>query len=241
VAAVTSTADHATPQQPERKGPIRRLYDWVIGWADTRFAVAALFVLAFAESSFFPIPPDVLMIAMCIGCVPMSYRYATWCSIGSVIGGAAGYAIGFFLWEIDGVQQFFFDYIPGVSPATVDKVGGLYEQYSFWIVFAAAFTPIPYKVITILAGVFAINFPMFLLGSAIGRSARFFLVAWLFKKFGPGIKDFIERRFALVTFLGTVLLVAGFVAIKFVFHTDDPPKVEHGRQIDGPNGNDDGK
>ena len=107
--------------------------------------------------------------------------------------------------------------------------------------FAAAFTPIPYKVITILAGVFAINFPMFLLGSALGRSARFFLVAWLFKKFGPGIKDFIEKRFALVTFLGTVLLVGGFVAIKFVFHTDEPPKVENGEEQNGPEQNGDGK
>jgi len=230
---VTSTADTSAAPEPQRKGPIRRLYDWVIGWADTRFAVPALFLLAFAESSFFPIPPDVLLIAMCIGSVQKSYKYASWCAIGSVIGGAAGYGIGYFLWELDGVQQFFFDYIPGVSPETVDKVGGLYEQWSFWIVFAAAFTPIPYKVITILAGVFAINFPMFLLGSAIGRSARFFLVAWLFRKFGPGIKDFIEKRFALVTFLGTVLLVGGFVAIKFVFHTDDPPKVESTEPGDG--------
>ncbi|MCK5944143.1 MAG: DedA family protein [Planctomycetes bacterium] len=197
---------------------MRRLYDWVLGWAETRFAIPALFVLAFAESSFFPIPPDVLLVAMCIGSVQRSYSYATWCAIGSVLGGAAGYAIGFFFWEIDGVQQFFFDYIPGVSPESVDKVGGLYERWNFWIVFAAAFTPIPYKVITILAGVFAINFPMFLLGSAIGRSARFFLVAWLFRRFGPGIKDFIERRFALVTFVGTLLLVGGFVAIKLLLH-----------------------
>ena len=215
---VTSTADSATSREPERKGPIRRLYDWVIGWAETRYAIPALFVLAFAESSFFPIPPDVLMIAMCIGCVQRSYRYATWCAIGSILGGAAGYAIGFYFWELEGVQRFFFDYIPGVSPESVDKVGGLYERWNFWIVFAAAFTPIPYKVITILAGVFAINFPMFLLGSAVGRSARFFLVAWLFKRFGPGIKDFIEKRFALVTLLGTVLLVGGFVAIKFLLH-----------------------
>ena len=205
-------------EQPEKKGPIRRLYDWVIGWADTRFAVPALFLLAFAESSFFPIPPDVLLVAMCIGSVQKSYRYASWCAIGSVIGGAAGYAIGFYFWELDGVQQFFFDYIPGVSPESVERVSGLYDDWSFWIVFAAAFTPIPYKVITILAGVCAINFPMFLVGSAVGRSARFFLVAWLFRRFGPGIKDFIETRFALVTLLGTLLLVGGFAAVKLLLH-----------------------
>lgn len=207
-----------TPARPVRRGPIRRLYDWVLSWADTRFAIPALFVLAFAESSFFPIPPDVLLVAMCIGEVSRSYRFATWCAIGSILGGMAGYAIGYYFWEVDAVRQFFFDYIPGVTPETVDRVGGLYEQWNFWIVFAAAFTPIPYKVITILAGVFAINFPMFLLGSAIGRSARFFLVAWLFKRFGPPIKTFIEERFALVTLAGTVLLVGGFVAIKYLLH-----------------------
>ena len=211
-------APKSAPEQQEKKGPIRRLYDWVIGWADTRFAVPALFLLAFAESSFFPIPPDVLLVAMCIGSVQQSYRYASWCAIGSVIGGAAGYAIGFYFWELDGVQQFFFDYIPGVSPESVERVSGLYDDWSFWIVFAAAFTPIPYKVITILAGVCAINFPMFLVGSAVGRSARFFLVAWLFRRFGPGIKDFIETRFALVTLLGTLLLVGGFAAVKLLLH-----------------------
>ena len=211
-------APTSAPEQPEKKGPIRRLYDWVIGWADTPFAVPALFLLAFAESSFFPIPPDVLLVAMCIGSVQKSYRYASWCAIGSVIGGAAGYAIGFYFWELDGVQQFFFDYIPGVSPESVERVSGLYDDWSFWIVFAAAFTPIPYKVITILAGVCAINFPMFLVGSAVGRSARFFLVAWLFRRFGPGIKDFIETRFALVTLLGTLLLVGGFAAVKLLLH-----------------------
>ena len=211
-------APTSAPEQSEKKGPIRRLYDWVIGWTDTRFAVPALFLLAFAESSFFPIPPDVLLVAMCIGSVQKSYRYASWCAIGSVIGGAAGYAIGFYFWELDGVQQFFFDYIPGVSPESVERVSGLYDDWSFWIVFAAAFTPIPYKVITILAGVCAINFPMFLVGSAVGRSARFFLVAWLFRRFGPGIKDFIEKRFALVTLLGTLLLVGGFAAVKLLLH-----------------------
>lgn len=219
---VTSTTDApqdapAASTPPQKRGPIRRLYDWVIGWSATRYAVPALFVLAFAESSFFPIPPDVLLIAMCIGCVPKSYKYATWCSIGSVLGGVAGYAIGAFLWNIEGVQDVLFK-IPGINQANVDKVSDLYKAYDFWIVFAAAFTPIPYKVITILAGVAGLNFPMFVLASFVGRSARFFLVAWLFRKFGPGIKDFIERRFALVTLLGTLLLVGGFLSIKFLLH-----------------------
>jgi membrane protein YqaA with SNARE-associated domain len=201
---------------PVRRGPIRRLYDWVLAWADTRFAIPALFVLSFAESSFFPIPPDVLLIALCIGEVQKSYRFAFWCSLASVLGGMAGYAIGAFLWDVDVIREFFYTWIPGVNAHNVEKVGKLYDEYNFWIVFVAAFTPIPYKVITILAGVCAINFPMFVLASAIGRSARFFLVAWLFKKYGPPIKDFIEKRFGLVTIVGATVGIGGFVAIKYL-------------------------
>ncbi len=199
-------------------GVPRRMYDWVISWAPTPYALPALFLLAFAESSFFPIPPDVLLIAMCIGTVAKSYRFALWCSLGSIVGGMAGYGIGYFLWENEGVKSFFYDYVPGVSAASVDSVRQLYTDWDFWIVFAAAFTPIPYKVITILAGVCAINFPMFVIASAVGRSARFFLVAWLFKRYGPSMKDFIEKRFALVTTVGTVVLIGGFVVIKYLLH-----------------------
>ena len=192
----------------------RHMYDWVLAWAPTPYAVPALFFLAFAESSIFPIPPDVLLIAMCIGTVQKSYRFAAWCAIGSIVGGMAGYGIGYYLWENESVRSFFYDYIPGVNPHSVESVRELYSNWDFWIVFAAAFTPIPYKVITILAGVCAINFPMFLIASAVGRSARFFLVAWLFKRYGPGMKEFIEKRFALVTTVGTIVLVGGFLLIK---------------------------
>lgn len=201
---------------PARRGLLRRLYDWVIAWADTPYAVPALFVLAFAESSFFPIPPDVLLIALCIGDVKKSYRFALWCAIGSVLGGIAGYGIGHFLWEVEGVRDFFFHWIPGINEHSVAKVSALYDSWNFWIVFAAAFTPIPYKVITILAGVCHIHFGMFVLASVVGRSARFFLVAWLFRRYGPSIKDFLERRFALVTTAIAVVGVLGFVAVKYL-------------------------
>jgi membrane protein YqaA with SNARE-associated domain len=201
---------------PARRGPLRRLYDWVLHWADTPYAVPALVVLSFAESSFFPIPPDVLLIALCIGDVQKSYRFAFWCSLASVLGGIAGYGIGAFLWDVDFVREFFYAWIPGVDEHNVARVADLYEQWNFWVVFVAAFTPIPYKVITILAGVCGISFPMFVFASAVGRSARFFLVAWLFRHYGPPIKDFIERRFALVTLGGAMLLVGGFVVIKYL-------------------------
>lgn len=186
----------------------------MLHWAYTPYAIPALFLLSFAESSFFPIPPDVLLIALCIGNVKGSYRYATWCSIASVLGGMAGYAIGAFLWNQSWVNGFFLTYV--FSQATFDSVGELYKKYDFWIVFVAAFTPIPYKVITITAGVFGTNFLIFVVASVVGRSARFFLVAWLFRTYGPPIKDFIERRFALVTIVGTLMLIGGFVAIKYV-------------------------
>jgi membrane protein YqaA with SNARE-associated domain len=126
----------------------------------------------------------------------------------------AGYGIGAFAWEQ--THEFFYRWVPGVNEHSVGRVRDLYDQYDFWIVFVAAFTPIPYKVITILAGVCSINFPMFVLASAVGRSARFFLVAWLFRHYGPPIKDFIEKRFALVTFAGAALGVGGFVVVKYV-------------------------
>lgn len=210
---VSPTAPPKAPLPAKKRGLLRALYDWVLHWADTPYAVPALFVLSFAESSFFPIPPDVLLIALCIGNVQKGYRFATWCSIASVLGGIVGYGIGMFLWNLSWVSGFFLTYV--FSQQTFDHVGELYKQYDFWIVFVAAFTPIPYKVITITAGVFATSFPMFVLASVVGRSARFFLVAWLFRRFGPPIKDFIERRFGLVTIAGTAMLIGGFVVIKY--------------------------
>ena len=143
--------------------------------------------------------------------------FLQWClerSVTELLGGMAGYGIGMFLWGQ--VQGFFYAYIPGVNADSVAHVTALYTEWDFEIVFAAGFTPIPYKLITIMAGVCAINFPMFVLASAVSRTARFFLVAWLIRRFGPSIKDFIERRFALVTTLGTILLVGGFVAVKYL-------------------------
>jgi membrane protein YqaA with SNARE-associated domain len=212
---LTAPAPSPRGAAPQR-GLLRRLYDWVLHWADTRYAIPALFLLSFAESSFFPIPPDVLLIALCIGEVTRSYRFALWCSIASVLGGMAGYGIGALFWDVDAVREFFYHWIPGVDEASVARVSRLYDEWNFGIVFVAAFTPIPYKVITILAGVCHIHFGMFVLASAVGRSARFFLVAWLFRTYGPSIKDFIERRFALVTVAGAALGIGGFVVVNYL-------------------------
>jgi len=191
---------------------VRRLYDWVLHWAYTPFGAPALFLLAFAESSFFPIPPDVLLLALCISVPAKSFRFALICSLGSVLGGMGGYGIGMVLWE--GVSWYFYAYVPGFTPQVFHQVQNLFSTYDFWAIFAAGFTPVPYKVFTIGAGVFDINFPVFVLASAVGRSLRFFLVAWLIFRFGPAMRAFIEKYFNLLTIVFVVLLVGGFIVIR---------------------------
>jgi len=202
----------------------RRLYDWVLHWAETPYGAIALAVLALAESSFFPIPPDVLLIALALSVKRKAFRYALICSVASVVGGMLGYAIGSVLWNVPGtteytaVAQFFFDFVPGFTVDRFREVQELYRAYDFWVVFAAGFTPIPYKVITITAGVFDLDLVMFTIASAVGRSARFFLVAGLLYVFGETIKRWIDRYFNLVTLAFLVLLAAGFVVLKLVLH-----------------------
>lgn len=194
---------------------VRRLYDWVLHWAHTPYGTPALAGLSFSESSIFPIPPDVLLVALCLGRRDRSWYYATVCSVASVVGGIFGYLIGWGFWAL--VSDFFFTYVPGFTVETFERVHGLYEHYNFLIVFVAAFTPIPYKVITITAGVFGINLPMFILASAVGRSLRFFMVAGLIYKFGEPIKDFIDRRFNMLSWAFTIVLVLGFVLLNYAW------------------------
>jgi membrane protein YqaA with SNARE-associated domain len=193
-----------------------RMYDWVLKWAAHKHAQTALFVMSLAESSFFPIPPDVLLIAMSVAKVKKALRYAVICSIGSIIGGMLGYVIGMGFWEL--VSGLFYRWVPGFTPEVYAKVAGLYDEYNFWIVFTAGFTPIPYKVFTICAGVAQINFLIFLLASAISRSARFFLVAGLIRWLGPRVLPFIEKHLGWLTFLFMVLLVLGFVLLGRIGH-----------------------
>lgn len=195
---------------------VRSMYDWVLSWAETPYGAPALFLIAFCESSFFPVPPDVLLIALCLGSKARSMYFAAICTIGSILGGLVGYAIGWGVWAA--VDHLFFSYVPGFSPEVFERVQGLYSDYDFWIIFIAAFTPIPYKVITITAGVFGISFPMFLVATVIGRSARFFLVAGLLWFFGPVVKGIIDKHFNTLTLVFTILLVGGFVAIRFLAH-----------------------
>lgn len=193
---------------------LKKLYDWVLHWAETPYGPMALFLLALAESSFFPIPPDPLLIALCLGAIKKSWRFALYASIASVIGGMIGYLIGYAIWDL--VDSFFFSYVPGFTESLFQKVMVNFHTYGFWYVFSAGFTPIPYKVFTIASGVFRLNFLLFLLASTISRSLRFFLVAGLFRKFGPSIKGFIDKYFNWLALLFFILLFGGFLVIKYL-------------------------
>jgi membrane protein YqaA with SNARE-associated domain len=192
---------------------LKKIYYWVLLWAKTPYGTWALFALAFAESSFFPIPPDVLLIALGIGAPKKSLRYALVCSIGSVLGGCLGYFIG---WQfMEGIGNKIVEWY-----GLADQFGyirNLYHAYDAWAVAIAGFTPIPYKLFTITAGAFAINFPVFILASAISRSARFFIISLLIYRFGPSIQHFIDRYLNLLTIVFTILLIGSFLVIKLFF------------------------
>ena len=199
-----------TPDASERPNPIRRLYDWSLSWADHPQAVVALFFLSVAESSFFPIPPDVLLLALALGKPERALRFAAWCTAGSVIGGMIGWYLGLGLWS--SIQDVM---IPSVfSQGKFDQVMGLYQEWGVGIVFVAAFTPIPYKIFTIAAGVFKLNILAFAAASLVGRGARFFLVALLVQRFGDDARDFIDRNFNRLTIIASVLLIGGFAILK---------------------------
>ena len=200
---------------------IRKLYDWVLHWSETPYGPVALFILAFAEASFFPIPPDALLIALVLGSSKKAFKFAAICLAGSVAGAVVGYLIGHFLWwtaanEFTPVAQFFFNNIPGFTSEQFYEIQKLYNKYDFWIIFTAGFTPIPFKVFTISAGAFDINFMMFLFAGLVSRSARFFLVGWLIWKFGEPIREFIDKYFNWLAIGFTVLLIGGFYIIKYL-------------------------
>ncbi|MCA1775454.1 MAG: YqaA family protein [Paracoccaceae bacterium] len=191
---------------------IRRLYDWTMGLAQTPHALWALAIVAFIESSFFPIPPDVLMIPMIIATPHRAFRIALVATTASVLGGLFGYFIGYAFFELLG--QPIFDFY-----GKADAVAAFSERFNAhgaWAVLIAGVTPFPFKVITIMSGVTALSLPVFIFSAIIARALRFFLIATLLWKFGTPVRDFIERRLGLMFTLFCVLLVGGFALLKFV-------------------------
>jgi membrane protein YqaA with SNARE-associated domain len=191
---------------------MRRLYDWMMRMAGHKKAPQALFWVAFIESSVFPIPPDVMLIPMILAQRAKAFLYATICLAGSVIGGVAGYAIGYYLFDLVG-EPILRVYGYGEK---YQQTADLFNEWGPWILIAKGWTPFPYKVLTIAAGAFKMSIVPFILASIVARAMRFYLVAALLYWFGEPIRDFIEKRLSLVTTAFLVLLVGGFVAIKYV-------------------------
>jgi membrane protein YqaA with SNARE-associated domain len=188
------------------------LKTWVENFATKPYAGLALFLVAFAESSFFPIPPDVLLIAIALLKPELSFRYALVCSVSSVLGGMFGYLIGFQFYELIGKKIIEFYHLQ----EEYNLVKVLYDRNAFAAIAIAGFTPIPYKVFTIAAGAFQINFTTLVLASTLSRPARFFLVAGLIYLFGPKVKSFIDKYFDWLTIAFIILLILGFTAIKYL-------------------------
>lgn len=192
---------------------LRRLYDRTVALAAGPSAPYALALVSFVESSVFPIPPDALLIPMALAAPTRALRFALICSVASVLGGIFGYAIGYFLFETLGraVLDFY-----GGADLWFEQFKAAFNDWGFWWVAFAGFTPFPYKVITIASGVTKLDFATFILASTLSRSARFFLVALLLRHFGTPIRLFIEQRLALLTFLFFALLFGGFLVVKYL-------------------------
>lgn len=189
---------------------LRRLYRWVEAWAESRYGTAALAVVAFVESSFFPIPPDVLLIALSVGRPRRALRYALVCSVFSVLGGMAGWWIGLEAYDTVGRRI-----IEGLGLQREFEIVRIhYNGNAFWAILVAAFTPIPYKVFTIGAGVFGVPLGTLIAASVLGRSGRFFLVGGLIFLFGPTIKLWLDRYLEVATVALVVLGVLGVAAIR---------------------------
>ena len=162
----------------------------------------------------FPIPPDPLLIALCLGAASRSLRFALIATSASVLGGMIGYGIGAGAWDL--AEPWFYQYVPGVSPEAFEQVQVQYDRWDLWAIFFAGLTPIPYKVFTLSAGVFSINFGVFVVASVLSRSLRFFVLAGLIFKFGRPIASFIDRYFNLLAWIFGILLLSGFLVIELL-------------------------
>ena len=188
----------------------KSLYEWVLGWADRKHGPFALSLVSFTEASFFPIPPDPLLMALCLGNPRKSYRFAFYCSVFSILGAAAGYLIGYWVWEL--VGGFFLSHV--ITAEAFATVSGKYSESAFAAVLAGAFTPIPFKAFTVTGGVFKVDFLTFIAACAVGRTARFAIVACLLSIFGARVKLLIDKYFNIFTVIFFILLLVGVLLLK---------------------------
>ena len=199
-------------EKPARRGILRGLYDFVLKLAAGRHAEPALFVVSFAESSFFPIPPDVMLAPMCFAKPERAYRYALVCTLASVLGALLGYAIGYLVFESVGQAILnFFGY-----GGKEDQLRASYAQYGVWIIFLKGLTPIPFKLVTIVSGAMKFSLPIFVGACVITRGLRFGIEAFVFKTFGPTLAPIIEKRIGLFMLLFAAILVGGFIVATMI-------------------------
>lgn len=213
-AAGTRADDEGAAAGEPRRGwrnPLRATYDWVLQWADRPGGTWALVLVSFSESSFFLVPPDVLLIPLCLGAPGRALFFATLCTAASVVGGMFGYLLGAAAYDSVGEPLLeLYGAMDGFS-----RIQQLYQSYDAWAVGLAGFTPIPYKLFTITAGFFELDFPIFVVASILGRGGRFFIVAGLLRLFGEPVQEFIDRWFNWLTLALAVLLVGGFLVVHY--------------------------
>jgi membrane protein YqaA with SNARE-associated domain len=192
---------------------LRKLYDWVFSLARSKHATKALAAVSFAESSVFPIPPDVMLAPMVLTRPDRAYFYATICTVASVLGGILGYAIGYFL---TGVGEAILSFIG--SADAQEHFQHWYDRFGLWVILIKGLTPFPYKLVTIASGLAQFSFPIFLIASVITRGGRFFAVAYVIKRWGPAVWERVEKRLALWTMIGLAVLIGAIVLLKVVLH-----------------------
>jgi membrane protein YqaA with SNARE-associated domain len=191
---------------------LRRLYNWCVAAADKPYAIWLLGIVSFAESSFFPVPPDAMLIPMALAQPKKAWQFALVCTIASVVGGVLGYAIGALLYDsIGGWIIKLYGY-----GDKVETFRASYAQYGAWIILLKGFTPIPYKLVTITSGFAGYSLPLFILFSALTRGARFFLLAFLINRYGPQAREIIEKRLGFYVTIAAVALVLGFIVVYWV-------------------------
>lgn len=192
---------------------LRKIYDWVFAQARRPNAEKVLAVVSFAEASFFPVPPDVMLAPMILSRPEKAYRFALICSIASVAGGALGWAIGYFLTDVGVSLMRLLGHADGLA-----QFQDWYDRFGVWVILVKGFTPIPYKLVTIASGLAHFNFAVFMAASVVTRSGRFFLEAWVLKTWGAPMLAIVEKRLALFSVLGLALLIGGFMALKLLEH-----------------------
>lgn len=191
---------------------IRKTYDYVIHLSANQYALAWLFVISFIESSFFPIPPDIMLIPMILATPKKAWKIAGVCTLASILGAYLGYAIGLFFFQLIAEPLLtFYGYLDKFN-----EFKNLYAEYGAWIVFGAGITPFPYKIITIASGVVHLNLVVFTVASILARGLRFFLIAWLLKVYGEKMRLFIEKNLGWLSVVFLILLIGGFALIKLL-------------------------